>query len=376
MAEITATMVKDLREKTGAGMMDCKKALAETQGNFAAAEEWLRKKGISRAASKGGRVAAEGLVGLYISGDAKLASVVEINCETDFVARNDDFLKLVANVSEHIAKASPTPVYVKAEDVPQGSAADEKVLLLEQTMDGKKVKDAVTEATAKIGEKIDVRRFARYQVEGAGLIGAYVHGGKIGVLVELSAANDAAAKNADAAMIARELALQVASMKPQYTRREEVPAAAIEKAKEDIRFEMANTRKITIKDGKPVKGILRSQDAEKLLVEVGGRLEKVPASQVIEIQVISTPEDKTEGIVKGKLDKFYEGVCLVDQLWAKDDKKKMKDIVAEASKTAGGELTVKRFARIEVGEGIEKKKEDLAAEVAKTLGTETGKPTP
>jgi len=365
MADITAAMVKDLREKTGAGMMDCKKALAETKGDFAAAEEWLRKKGISKAASKGNRVAAEGLVGLYVADDARVGAIVELNCETDFVARNDDFLKLVGQLSEHIAKAAPA--FVRAEEVPQGTAADEKVLLLEQTLGGKKVKDLVTEATAKIGEKIDVRRFSRFAVEGQGVVGTYVHSGKIGVLVELSAANEGAAKHPETLAAAKELALQVASMKPTYTRREEVSAEAVEAAKTEIRFEMENTRQIIIKDGKPVRGILRSQDAEKLQVEVGGRLEKVPASQVLEIKVITTPPDKIEGALKGKLEKFFEGVCLVDQVWVKDDKQKMRDVVAAAAKKAGGELTVKRFARIEVGEGIEKKKDDLAAEVAKTL---------
>jgi elongation factor Ts len=229
------------------------------------------------------------------------------------------------------------------------------------------VKELVTEATAKIGEKIDVRRFARFAVEGQGVVVAYVHGGRIGALVELGAANEAVAGHAETLSAAKELALQVASMKPQYTRREEVSQAAIDKAREDIKFEMDNTVQVVIKDGKPVRGILRSQDAEKLQVEVGGRLEKVPGSQVVEIKKITTPPDKVEGALKGKLEKFFEGVCLVDQAWAKDDKKKMRDVVSEAAKKAGGELTVKRFARIEVGEGIEKKKDDLAAEVAKTL---------
>jgi elongation factor Ts len=345
--------------------MDCKKALAETQGDFAAAEEWLRKKGISKAASKGSRIAAEGLVSMYVSPDAKIGAMVEVNCETDFVARNDDFLKLIAQLGEHVAKANP--IYVKADDVPAGTAADEKVLLYEQSMNGTPVKEVVTAATAKIGEKIDVRRFVRFQVQGSGLVGSYLHGGKIGVLVELATANDAVANHPETLIVVKELALQVASMKPTYTRREEVPAAAVEKAQADIRFEMENTRQIIIKDGKPVRGILRSQDAEKLQVEVGGRLEKVPASQIVEIKVISTPPDKVEGALKGKMEKFFESVCLVDQLWVKDDKKKMRDLVEETAKKAGGEITVKRFFRLEVGEGIEKKKDDLAAEVAKTL---------
>ncbi|WP_342375343.1 translation elongation factor Ts [Myxococcus stipitatus] len=214
MAEITAQMVKDLRERTSAGMMDCKKALAETGGDFAKAEEWLRKKGISRAAGKEGRVAAEGLVGTYVHG-GRIGVLVEVNCETDFVARNPDFQDLV-----------------------------------------------------------------------------------------------------------KEVAMQIAAANPKFVRREEVPMDNFEKEK----------------------------DIQRELLKQQGK-----------------PEAMLEKILVGKMEKYYEGVCLVDQLWVKDDKKKVGDMITERAAKIGEKVSVRRFVRFEVGEGIEKKKDDLAAEVAKTL---------
>jgi elongation factor Ts len=301
MAEISASMVKELREKTGAGMMDCKKALTESAGDFDKAEDWLRKKGISRAASKGGRIAAEGLIGLASTG--KAAAMVEVNCETDFVARNPDFKKLADDVARQILEANPADVDA----------------LLATSIGGKPVKDVMTDAVAKIGEHMSIRRFARQQVSGAGVIGSYVHGnGKVGVLVEVTGA-----ENADAAGLAKELALQVAGLRPLYVSREEVPAASLDREKEIFREELRQANK---------------------------------------------PEAIWDKILTGKIEKYYEQVCLVDQPWIKEDKKKIKQLISETSKKAGTDLTVKRFARIDVGEGIEKKKEDLAAEVAKTIG--------
>jgi elongation factor Ts len=304
MAEISASMVKELREKTGAGMMDCKKALSESGGNYEKAEEWLRKKGISRAASKGGRIAAEGLVGIEVTNGGKLGVVVEVNSETDFVARNDEFVKLTHGMTGHIARHAP-------QDVPG---------LLEQAWtDGKKVKDVITEKVATIGENITVRRFARFQVEGAGVVGMYLHANnRVAALVEVLGSD-----HAEAAALAKELAMQVTAARPQYTTRAEVPATVLEKEKEIYRAELQAAKK---------------------------------------------PEAIWDKILSGKLEKFYEGVCLVDQLWIKEDKKKIKDVIAEAGKKAGATLSVGRVARFEVGEGIEKKKDDLAAEVAKTLG--------
>lgn len=306
MAEISAQMVKELREKTGAGMMDCKKALSESGGDFVKAEEWLRKKGISKAASKGARIAAEGLVGVEVASGGKLGVVVEVNSETDFVARNDEFVKLVGGMLAHISRHAPTSL---------------ENLLEQAWTDGKKVKEIITEKVATIGENISVRRFERYQVQGAGTLGSYLHANKrIATLVEVSGAD-----NAEAANLARELSMQIAAASPHYVSREQVPAALVDKEKEIYKAELQAAKK---------------------------------------------PEAIWDKILGGKLEKFYEQVCLVDQPWIKDEKGKMKvkDLIADVSKKAGAALKVARMARFEVGEGIEKKKDDLAAEVKKTLG--------
>ncbi len=318
MAEISAQMVKELREKTGAGMMDCKKALAETAGDFVKAEEWLRKKGMSKAASKGSRVAAEGLVAVDVAADGKLGVVVEVNAETDFVARNADFVKLTQGMVQHIARHAP---------------ADVENLLEQAWTDGKKVKEAITEKIATIGENISVRRFDRFKVEGAGTIGSYLHANsRIATLVELLGSD-----KPEAQALAKEIAMQVAAMNPRWVSREFVPADVIEKEREIYREEIRNPPP-------PAPGEIRNPN------------KKAP------------PEERWPMIIEGKLGKFYENNCLVDQVSIKDDKKKVKDLIAEAGKVVGAELKLGRVSRFEVGQGIEKKKEDLAAEVAKTLG--------
>jgi elongation factor Ts len=316
MAEISAQMVKDLREKTGAGMMDCKKALAESGGDFAKAEEWLRKKGISKAASKGARVAAEGLVGAEVSNGNKLGVLVELNSETDFVARNDEFVKLLSGLVAHVARHAPTSL---------------ENLHEQAWTDGKKVKDALTEKIATIGENISVRRFERFATEGG--LGQYLHAnGRIAAMVEVLGSD-----KPEVAAVAKELAMQVAAMNPRYVSREQVPADVLEKEREIYREEIRNPPP-------PAPGEIRNPN------------KKPP------------PEERWPMIIEGKLNKFFENVCLVDQVSIKNDKQKVKDLVAEAGKAVGATLTVGRVVRYEVGEGIEKKKDDLAAEVAKTLG--------
>ncbi|MCU0697244.1 MAG: translation elongation factor Ts [Myxococcaceae bacterium] len=316
MAEISAQMVKDLREKTGAGMMDCKKALAESGGDFAKAEEWLRKKGISKAASKGARVAAEGLVGVEVSNGNKLGVLVELNSETDFVARNDEFVKLLSGLVAHVARHAPTSLDNLHEQA---------------WTDGKKVKDAITEKIATIGENISVRRFERFATEGG--LGQYLHAnGRIAAMVEVLGSD-----KPEVAAVAKELAMQVAAMNPRYVSREQVPAEVLEKEREIYREEIRNPPP-------PAPGEIRNPN------------KKPP------------PEERWPMIIEGKLNKFFENVCLVDQVSIKNDKQKVKDLVAEAGKAVGATLTVGRVVRYEVGEGIEKKKDDLAAEVAKTLG--------
>jgi elongation factor Ts len=350
MAEISAAMVKELREKTGAGMMDCKKALTESAGDFVKAEEWLRKKGVASAAKKGARVAAEGLVGLMVAGDGKLAAIVELNSETDFVARNADFVKLTEGLVQHVAQHNP---------------ADVDALLAQPWAGGKSVKDGITEKIATIGENLTVRRFARFQVEGNGAVGTYLHSNnRIAALVEVLGSNAPEAK-----ALATELAMQTAAMKPPFTSREQVTADVLEREKATFRDELANTWKFTIKDGPARTGIFRSEDAEKVMLEISGKLEKVPLTQIVKREQVTKPEAMWDKIIAGKLEKFYENNCLVDQLWVKDDNQKIKDVIADAGKKLGTTLTIGRISRIEVGEGIEKVKGDLAADVAATLGT-------
>ena len=288
---ITASMVKDLRTKTGAGMMDCKKALVEAEGDMEKAVDILREKGLSQAAKKASRVAAEGAVVAAISEDGKVGTVLEVNCETDFVGSNTDFRALAAAIAEHILKTNPADVEA----------------LLNSEMNGKAVKDQVTEAVAKIGENISVRRFVRYE-SAEGKVYSYIHGGgKIGVLVEV--------KGGDAEL-GKDLAMQIAAANPSYLDRTQVQQAEVEHEKEVLAVEARN-------EGKP----------EKII----------------------------EKMVLGRINKFYKEVCLVDQEFIKDG-----DLtIAKLLKSKNAEVV--RFARFQLGEGIEKKQDDLAAEVAKQL---------
>ena len=287
---ITASMVKDLRTKTGAGMMDCKKALVEAEGDMEKAVDILREKGLSQAAKKASRVAAEGAVVSAISADGKVGTIVEVNCETDFVGSNDDFRALAARIAQMIAV---NPADVEA--------------LLASEMDGKAVKDQVTEAVAKIGENISVRRFVRYE-SAEGAVYSYIHGGgKIGVLVEMNGAD---------AELGKDVAMQVAAANPSYLDRTQVPQAEIEHEKEVLAVEARN-------EGKP----------EKII----------------------------EKMVLGRINKYYKEISLVDQEFIKDG-----DLtIAKLLKSKNAEVV--RFARFQLGEGIEKKQDDLAAEVAKQL---------
>jgi elongation factor Ts len=233
MAQITAALVKTLRERTGAGMMDCKKALSAVDGDLDKAVDFLREKGLSQAAKKASRIAAEGAVASYVSPDAKVGVIVEVNCETDFVAKTDDFKALVSSIAEHIAKTNP-------KDVEALKASE---------MNGKKVADVITEKIAKIGENISLRRFVRYQLTD-GLVAAYVHaGGKIGVLVDLKG---------DDAVLGKDIAMQVAATNPAYLNRTQVPAEVLDHEKEVLSEQAKN-------EGKPEKII------EKMVM---GRIQK------------------------------------------------------------------------------------------------------
>jgi elongation factor Ts len=297
---ISASMVKELREKTSAGMMDCKKALEESKGDFEAAVEWLRVKGLSAAAKKSDRIAAEGIVNAATAG--KTAAVVEINSETDFVSRNDGFKNFVNTITEHVLTST-------------SSAA-----ILEQPMNGKTVGDALKEAIATLGENIVIRRSEKYNLSGEGLLHTYIHGeGKIGVMIEVSAANSAAAKSAEAKTFASDVCLHIAAMNPMTLSSDMIPAEVVAKEKE----------------------ILKQKN-----LEAGKKPEMI------------------EKIVEGQIRKFLAENSLVDQAFVKNPDQKVSDYMKETSKKAGGDLTIKRFVRFELGAGIEKKVVDFAAEVA------------
>ena len=302
MAAVTSAMVKELRERTGAGMMDCKKALVESDGDMDKAIEWLREKGLSQAAKKASRIAAEGVVAQYTNDNGSVGVIVEINCETDFVARTDNFLAFCKNVAKHIALAKP---------------ADVDELLGQKFVDddAKTISDLVSDATVAIGEKISIRRFVRY--ESTGVVSTYIHlGGSVGVIVEVATDKP---ENEDVKAFAHDLALQIAAARPEAVRREEVDASKLEKEKEILRAQAIN-------EGKP----------EKIV----------------------------ERMVEGRIEKYYKEVCLLDQAFVKDPDKSIKGLMGEIAKASGATLDIVRFTRYERGEGIEKRQDNFAEEIA------------
>jgi elongation factor Ts len=302
---ITAAMVKELRERTGAGMMDCKKALVECEGNMDAAIDYLRKKGIATAAKKAGRIAAEGLVATIVSEDGKKGAVVEVNSETDFVAKNELFQGFVADVAKQALNTTAADMDAfKAE----AWNADPSIT----------VNDALIAKVAVINENLQIRRFE--QVEANGVVGAYVHGGgRIAVLVNV----ESEIVNETVKEAAKNVAMQVAALKPSYNSREDIPASVMEHEKSILMEQAA-------KEGKP--------------------------AAILEKMVI------------GRLNKQMKEICLQDQLYFKNDEQTVAQYLKEVSKEVGCTVTVKGFVRFETGEGIEKKQEDFAAEVAKQIG--------
>ena len=306
---ITATMVKELREMTGAGMMDCKKALTATDGNMDAAVDWLREKGLASAQKKAGRIAAEGIVATCLIDDDKKAVVVEVNAETDFVAKNEKFQSYVADVAAQAVKTS---------------AADIDAFLAEtwEKDTSLTVKEALASQIAVIGENMNIRRFQQMTEEN-GFIASYIHaGGKIGVLidVETDVINDAVKE------MAKNVAMQAAALKPLYTSRAEVDQEYIEREKE--------------------------------ILAVQARNEKPDANDKI-----------IDGMVMGRINKELKEICLLDQVYVKaeDGKQTVSKYVDEVAKANGAKIAVKAFVRFETGEGLEKKNEDFAAEVAKQM---------
>ncbi len=290
---VTASLVKELREKTGAGMMDCKKVLTETDGDMEKAIELLRERGIAKAAKKSGRVAAEGLVEAYIAEDGKSGAVVEVNSETDFVAKNEEFRTFVTNVAKQVLETNPKDV--------------EELLVQEAKFEpGKTVQEVLVEKIATIGENMTIRRFARFESDG--LVEKYIHGdGKIAVLVNMKKGTPE---------VAKDICMQIAAARPEYVRKEEVPQERVNKEMEILKIQ-------TINEGKP--------------------------------------EAIAEKIVLGRIGKFYEEICLVDQAFVKDPNMKVSELLKQK------DADVEAFARFEKGEGIEKKEENFAEEVMNQL---------
>lgn len=300
---ISAKMVKELRELTGAGMMDCKKALTETDGDMDKAVDFLREKGLAAAAKKSSRIAAEGIVAEAIAEDGKAGVLVEINCETDFVAKNEDFKAFAAKVAKQ-ALAS--------------DAADLDAFLGEAWLEdsAKTVKDMVTAQVAVIGENINIRRFEKINAAD-GCVSCYIHGGgKIGVMVygKTDVVND------DIKACLRNVAMQVAAMDPKYVNRDEVPANYIEHE----------------------KTILMAQAKE---------------------ENPNKPENIIEKMITGRLNKEMKEVCLLDQAYVQDSDLNVAQYVAKVGKETGADLSVVKFVRFKTGEGIEKRQDDFAAEV-------------
>ena len=309
---ITAAMVKELREISGAGMMDCKKALTATEGDMDKAMEFLREKGLATAQKKASRIAAEGIVMLKVAEDSKKAVAVEVNAETDFVAKNEKFQAYVAQVAEQALETE---------------AADIDAFLAETWKfdTTKTVNEALAGQVAVIGENMKIRRFQKVEEEN-GFVASYTHmGGKIGVLVDVvtDVVND------EIKEMAKNVAMQIAALNPKYTNRSEVSEEYIAHEKEILMAQIQNDPK-------------ESQKPEKVI----------------------------QGMISGRINKELKEICLLDQVYVKaeDGKQSVSQYVASVAKANSANIKVKKFIRFETGEGLEKKNEDFAAEVAKQMG--------
>lgn len=300
MATITAKMVGELRAKTGAGMMDCKKALTESGGDMEQSVDLLRKKGLSAAAKKSGRVAAEGMIAAV--GDDNSGALVEVNSETDFVAKNDLFMAFANGLAEVVLNQNPADV--------------EALKTLDFPGSGRNVADELNHQIATIGENMNIRRFARLESK-SGVTASYIHGaGKIGVLIQLDSDKPGDAKVVEAA---RMLAMHVAAASPQYLSRKDVPAEVVEREKDIMRAK-------ALESGKP--------------------------------------ENIVDKIIEGQINKFFGEACLLEQVYVIDTDHKVGKVVEALAKEIGGQVTLAAYTRFQLGEGIEKKEDDFAAEVA------------
>lgn len=309
MAEINAQLVKQLRDRTGAGMMECKKALVEANGDIGEAEVILRKRGISSASKKESRSTKQGLVASKVGNGGKLGVLVEVNCESDFVARTEDFQSLVEDVASHIAERKPK--YVRPEVLTEAERATfkENEALYEQKFlgdSGNTVGELVKSKIAKLGENIAISRFTIYEVSGTGAVSSYIHtGSQIGVLLELSTGKNDSVEREEFKVLARDIAMQSAAIPSQYVSRADVPADVIEK-------ERSIQRERAVNEGKP--------------------------------------EKMADKIAEGRMAKFYEEVCLLDQPFIRENTVSVGELIRTAGKSIGDEIKVARFVRFKVGD--------------------------
>jgi elongation factor Ts len=312
MAEISAQLVKQLRERTGAGMMECKKALQEANGDLAEAEVILRKRGIAGASKKESRSTKQGLISAFIASDGKLGTLVEINCESDFVARTDDFKTLAADIAAHIAETKPK--FVRFEDVTESERANFKTH--EALYEQKFAKNAtgtigefVKERIAKLGENISISRFLIYQIAGNGIVGNYIHtGAQIGVLLEVHTGNFATLSRDEFKTLIHDLAMQIAAANPQFVKKGDVPPEILSK-------ELAIQRERALNEGKPEKVV-----------------------------------DK---IAEGRMSKFYEEICLLEQPFIRENTISVNDLIRATASKLGDSVTVSRFVRYKVGDSAD-----------------------
>ncbi len=308
--EVTAGMVKELREMTGAGMMDCKKALAATEGDMDKAVEFLREKGLAAAEKKAGRIAAEGIVATNVSEDGKVASIVEVNSETDFVAKNDKFRDFVAAVAAQVVASTTNDL--------------DTFLAESWSLDNSKtVKEELSSMIAIIGENMNIRRFEKIEATN-GFVVSYIHGGgRIGILVDV----ESSVNNDDVQEAAKNVAMQIAALSPKYVDQSEISADFIAHEKEILKAQIMND----------------------------------PSNS-------KKPENIIEKMLEGRLQKELKEFCLVDQTYVKDSELSVGQYLANVSKQVGSPVAVKRFVRFETGEGLEKKTENFAEEVARQMG--------
>ena len=307
---ITAAMVKELREMTGVGMMDCKKALTETDGDMEKAVELLREKGLAASAKKAGRIASEGIVDVYLSDDNKVGTIVEVNSETDFVAKNQVFRDYVAAVAKQASTTTATDM---------DAFFAEKWDLDPQFT----VKEALSQQVAVIGENLNIRRFEKFEKAGSGRLVSYIHGGgRIGVLIELACDNDSDALEE----LGKNVAMQIAALNPKFIAEKDVPADFIEKETEILTVQAKNDPK----------------NANK-------------------------PENIIAKMIEGRLKKEMKEFCLVEQPYVKDGDLTVKKYIDSVAKEVGAPIGITRFVRFETGEGLEKKDENFADEVAKAM---------